>query len=142
MLLQAYPFIEPEYLIPEKEIEIPPYSDIEFIHLLEPLKINHPIVQLLLYLDKHSDDKLYLEDIVAESGLSKRAFCKAFLKITRTSFSSYMVRLRLHKAMYLLMNSNYSTYQVSIICGFNTYSNFLEYFKKCYGVQPKKRRSL
>ncbi|MDL2223452.1 AraC family transcriptional regulator [Bacteroidales bacterium OttesenSCG-928-M11] len=138
MFIHSYPFIEPEYLIIEKEIEIPPHPEIELIELLKPLSVNHPVLQLLVYLDENYDERQYLRNILRRVGTTKAKFNEMFKEKTGTTFSSYMIRLRLHKAAYLLLNSSYTAYQISFICGFNTYSSFRKYFRLYYGKTPGK----
>ncbi len=118
MYIRNYPAIEAEYALENKEITYPEHPNIEFIPLLEPLKLNHPILQLLVYLDNHSDEKLYLEDIIQESGFPKHIFCPTFRKLTGTSFASYMILLRIYKARYLYLNSSYTGYQICFISPF------------------------
>ncbi len=136
LYVKTYPEIVSEARMESPEIRIPQLPDEEFILINESFSAIHPVLRLLIYLDEHSHRKHYLSDAIIRCGTHKRAFCQNFRQATGTSFAQYMLRLRLHKAAFLFLNSTYTSFDVSCISGFDTFSCFRKYFTLYYGQSP------
>lgn len=65
---------------------------------------------------------------------------KLFKDVTGENFSDFLLRVRMDKAVALLTDATYKTYQISELIGYSNPKNFTRTFKKYYGVTPKEFR--
>ena len=73
--------------------------------------------------------------------MSESHFSAEFRKITRLSFSKYILEKRLQRACALLTSSPAAVTEIALQCGFNTISYFNRAFKNRFGVSPVEYRS-
>lgn len=65
---------------------------------------------------------------------------KIFKDVTGENFSDFLLQVRMDKAVALLNDATYKTYQISELIGYSNPKNFTRTFKKYYGVTPKEFR--
>lgn len=90
----------------------------------------------------HYVHAISLDEIAAEVGMNRSAFCSYFKRCKGMTFSQFLTQYRLNTACELL---KYSPKQVSEICfavGFNDVPHFNRVFKELKGVAPKEYRKL
>lgn len=90
------------------------------------------------YIKSHFNEKLTLEDIAFEAGLSKFYFSREFKKLTGVTVVTYINMLRCREARKMLEQDKYSIHQVSEYCGFSNDSYFTKTYKKYIGSLPSK----
>ena len=85
--------------------------------------------------------KISLEEIAGDSGFSAPYFSTIFKEEMGENLSSYLNRLRVLKAGFMLTDSNYSLSKIARACGFEDQSWFSKIFKSYTGISPGKYRS-
>lgn len=95
--------------------------------------------RVLAYLDKNWDRPITSRDAAKALSYSQEYFCKTFKETMGETFSSYLVKLKIHKARELFENGM-TPGDVMNAVGMNNYSYFYRSFRKIYGVSPNKCR--
>ncbi len=92
----------------------------------------------LVYIDRHLADKLSLEDIAAEAGISPAYFSTVFRKVSRIGLWEYITSKRIDRAIRLLTAPDRSetVLEIAARCGYNNTANFNKAFKKRIGMTP------
>ena len=85
--------------------------------------------------------KISLEEIAKASGFSAPYFSTIFKEEMGENLSSYLNRLRVEKAGYMLMETNHSLSKIARACGFEDQSWFSKIFKLYTGISPGKYRN-
>jgi AraC-like DNA-binding protein/ligand-binding sensor protein len=85
--------------------------------------------------------KISLEEIAQASGFSAPYFSTIFKEEMGENLSSYLNRLRVEKAGYMLTNTNLSLSKITRACGFEDQSWFSKIFKHYTGMSPGKYRN-
>lgn len=109
----------------------PPKKDFKS---LEKMKL------ILKYIENHYIDKITIEDIAREAGLSQSHFMKYFKNTMGTSFIDYLNEYRLTMASRLLVSSDSSILDIASEVGFENLSYFNRTFKKRFGMTPREYR--
>lgn len=88
------------------------------------------------YIRSHIFNKLTLDEVAEEVGLSKYHFSREFKKATGMTVVSYINTVRCTNARKLLLKNEYSIHDIAIKCGFENDSYFSKTFKKHIGLLP------
>ena len=88
------------------------------------------------YINAHLTEKLTLEILAKETGLSKYHLCHEFKKITKHTMFAYINISRCEKAARLLLDQEKTIHEVGQACGFENDSYFTRTFVKYYGMTP------
>lgn len=100
--------------------------------------INDPyVVKIIEYIKDNIQDKILLSDIASHVSLSISRMCHLFKDVTGTTIINYIIKKRLILAKNLLKEGE----QIKSIyykCGFPDEASFFRFFKKEYGLSPKK----
>ncbi len=99
----------------------------------------NPILDVLHYINSHYTEDISLSELTKLFGMSESAISHEFKRYVNRSIYDYILAKRVLKAKELLY-SKQSLSEISSICGFNDYSNFLRVFKKRTGMSPKEYR--
>ena len=102
-------------------------SDFSFFHILE-------------YIDMHSGESLEIQELARMCHLSYSNFARLFRKKYGRSCKEYINYIRLNKAQYLLLNSEYDLNYIATETGFFDCSHFIRTYKKWKGITPKQER--
>ena len=101
----------------------------------------HEIVTLTEeYFEKNLKEKISLEKVAKEIGISASGLSGNFKKFSGTSPIKYLNEMRIKKAEALLCNTSLSILEISKECGFENAYYFSNTFKKNKGVSPLKYR--
>ncbi len=95
---------------------------------------------VLKYIENHYMDKITIEEIAAEAGLSQSHFMKYFKNTMGTSFTRYLNEYRLIMASRLLVSSDASILDIAAEVGFENLSYFNRTFKKRFSQTPREYR--
>lgn len=98
--------------------------------------------QICTYVMAHYVHSISLEDIAAEVGMNRSAFCSYFKKCKDITFSQFVTQYRLNTACELLKHSQKQISEICFIVGFNDVPHFNRVFKKQKGISPKEYRKL
>ena len=95
---------------------------------------------ILKYVENNYMEKITIEDIANEVGLSQSHFMKYFKNTMGTSFVDYLNEYRLTMASRLLISSDSSILAIASEVGFENLSYFNRIFKKRFGQTPREYR--
>ncbi|WP_408894259.1 helix-turn-helix domain-containing protein [Paenibacillus taichungensis] len=98
------------------------------------------LANAISYIEDHYLEPLTLEEIAGKSNVSIRHLNRIFRSYYQMTPISYLQKLRLEKACYLLKQGNLSITEISYECGFNDSNYFTRKFTKMYGISPKTYR--
>lgn len=97
---------------------------------------NPHIKEALLYIHKHLTHSIQLEDVASAINLSPPYLCTLFKSHTGSNLTDYIHKRRIALAKKLLQEPSLSLEEVSIRCGYNSYSYFCRQFKKYMSCSP------
>ena len=82
-----------------------------------------------------------LEQIAAEVGMNRSAFCSYFKRCKGMTFSQFVTQYRLNTACELLKHSQKQVSEICYLVGFNDVPHFNRMFKKAKRMSPKAYRN-
>ncbi|WP_029906924.1 AraC family transcriptional regulator [Prevotella sp. 10(H)] len=88
------------------------------------------------YIMKNFSEQIKLEEVAALVGLTPNAFCRYFKGRTKKTFVQYLNDIRIGHAKKLLIKGRMKISTLSMDCGFNNLSNFIEQFKRSTNMSP------
>ncbi len=100
-----------------------------------------PVIQCFEYVYNHLNEKIRLEDIAEELGLSVPYLSKLFHNETGTALSRYINKKRIETAERMLLYSDYEAADIANFLAFSSHSHFIHAFKKETGYTPKEYRN-
>ena len=96
--------------------------------------------QICAYVMAHYIHTISLDDIAAEIGMNRSAFCSYFKRCKGMTFSQYVTQYRLNTACELLKHSQKQVSEICFTVGFNDLPHFVRIFTNTLGVSPSKYR--
>ncbi len=78
-----------------------------------------------------------VESAARELGLTPSHLCRLFREHGEASPYQYLLRLRMNRALDLLLSSGGQVKQTSYACGFRDPSHFARLFKRVHGLSPR-----
>lgn len=116
-------------------------------HILagKPMKIERNVrrmQQICSYVMAHYVHPISLEDIAAEVGMNRSAFCSYFKRCKGMTFSQFVTEYRLNTACELLIHSQRQVSEICFTVGFNDFPHFNRMFKRYKGKTPTEYRKL
>ena len=88
----------------------------------------------------HYIHTIFLDDIAAEVGMNRSAFCSYFKRCKGMTFSQYVTQYRLNTACELLKHSQKQVSEICFTVGFNDLPHFVRVFTNTLGMSPSKYR--
>lgn len=101
---------------------------------------NPHIRKALRYIAANYTQKLTLQHVAGEVGISPNHFSALFHKTVGVSFREYLSRTRVEGSKQLLLYTDYSLADIAAAMGFPDQSNFSKVFKRITGISPGKYR--
>ena len=92
------------------------------------------------YIAKHYSEKIIIDDIARELGISRGYLSKRFKDETGITWQEYVIQFRVRKAADLLKYSDKSIAHISECVNFSSQSYFGERFKKYMKMTPREYR--
>ena len=99
------------------------------------------ISRVQAYIQQHITEEISLETAAGQLYLSSSYLSRLFKKQTGESFVQYVTRKKIEKAIELLHDSRYKTYQVGEYLGYKTPRYFARLFRQQTGMNPSEYRS-
>jgi AraC-like DNA-binding protein len=94
------------------------------------------LARVLSYVESHPLDSFKLGDIAVAIGISSGRLSHLFRERLGISFSEWMTRRRIDKAIKLIQLREISTTELAHLSGFGSYRSFERSFKKITGTTP------
>lgn len=107
----------------------------------KPIRIERDVrrmQQICAYVMAHYVHPITLDDIAAEVGMNRSAFCSYFKRCKGMTFSQFVTQYRLNTACELLKHSHKSVSEICYLVGFNDLPHFVRVFTKAKGMSPGK----
>ncbi len=111
------------------------------IALSEDPKNNELILNALLYIHEHLDEKISLAEVADYVHLVKNYFSTLFKHCVHMSFSDYINYSKINRSKYYLAHTSKSVYEIAELLGFGSQGYFINVFKKYSGCTPKEYQS-
>jgi two-component system response regulator YesN len=89
----------------------------------------------------YSREDLSLQDVADHVNVSSGYLCAIFKKIGNTSFSEYLLKVRMEQALQLMSKEDCKSYEIAYKIGFSNPQYFSACFKKYTGFSPSEYRS-
>ena len=96
--------------------------------------------KLLDYIADRYKEKLTFDFALSMMGMSKSRFCVFFRNQTGMTYIAYINKVRIGKAVPLLLETNLTVEAIGFDCGFDSPPNFYKCFKKHFGMSPARFR--
>lgn len=93
------------------------------------------------YLEEHFDSNISLDSMCLVLAVSKNYFCYLFKRETGQNIWSYLTQIRLAQSQKLLLTTDYKSYEIAYMVGYDNPSYFSRLFKKCTGQTPNEYRA-
>ena len=114
------------------------FTESMFNHI--PSQNSELVKKAMIYMSKHFNEPLTLEDVATYVHLHPSYFSSVFKNSTGSSFKEYLNMVRIEEGKRLLMNTDFSILDIAIAIGFEDQSYFTRVFKKNTGITPKQYR--
>ena len=101
---------------------------------------NNGVKKAALLIERRYKCPISVEKLVAVSGMSKRGFHKAFLRVVGRSPYQHLQDQRMLHARKLLIRNSLEIKEVAIVCGYRSLNTFYIAFKRTTGMPPDKYR--
>lgn len=98
--------------------------------------------QICAYVMAHYVHTISLDEIAAEVGMNRFAFCSYFKRCKGMTFSQFVTQYRLNTACELLKHSQKQVLEICFAVGFNDVPHFNRVFKELKGVSQKDYRKI
>lgn len=98
------------------------------------------INRTLEYLDKHYMEPCSVSDMAAMLHISPTYFSKLFKKETGDNYSAYLTKLRMQKAVLLLLNTEMKVFEIASAVGYDDPNYFTNVFRMLHGMSPSDYR--
>lgn len=106
------------------------------IFLKKSAEIPPELQRVIEYIDKHSGEKITLK-LMSEMCNYSQDYLSKLLKVHfGSNFSEYLIKKRVNSAVYILMTTDLSIFEVSQMAGFTNKTHFYKMFKKYLGIKP------
>lgn len=116
--------------------------------ILKPLRIitrrstetlaieDHYVKKSLIYISENLDKPIHVSDLVKIVPLSRRGLEKRFSSVLGRSIHKEIQRLRMEKVVALLLDTELTITEISVICGFPDSKNLSRLFSSIYQLTP------
>ena len=103
-------------------------------------KRSHHLARAIARMRASLDDPVSPSVIADELGISTRQLERLFGQHLNTSPKRYYMELRLERARHLLVQTDLSTIEVALACGFDSTGHFSRVYRTAYGIAPTMQR--
>lgn len=100
------------------------------------------IVRVQRYIEEHYDQEISLKALAELACVSPHYFSAYFKAETGQNYKAFLTRVRMERAMGLVINSDLKTYEIAERVGYNNVRRFVDAFRAAYGMSPLDYRKL
>lgn len=119
------------------------FCSTDHVSVGKPMRIERDVrrvQQISTYVMAHYIHPIALDEIAAEVGMNRSAFCSYFKRVKGMTFSEFVTQYRLNTACELLEHSSKQVTEICYMVGFTDLPHFVRVFTKAFGVSPSKYR--
>jgi transcriptional regulator GlxA family with amidase domain len=102
--------------------------------------VDRIVQRAMLLMEENVHSRRSVQKVAGDLGVSPRQLERRFQVQLGTSPISYLQRLRLHRATWLLENTDLQVTEIAFECGFGDGSSFSRALRKVHGVTPSQIR--
>ncbi|MFR7590967.1 MAG: AraC family transcriptional regulator [Longibaculum sp.] len=102
--------------------------------------MNDMFSHILFYVGTHYQDNISLQELSDKFDYTTQYISLMFKKNLNTNYYTYLTKLRLDRARFLLTTSQKKIIDIALECGFSSEHSFINHFKKKYGLTPSSYR--
>ncbi|MBL0373661.1 GlxA family transcriptional regulator [Rhizobium sp. KVB221] len=106
-----------------------------------PMQNDPRIKATLLYMEQNIDEKIGIDRIAENVGLSRRQLERLFHEKTGTSPAAAYTKIRMNKAIFLVERTSKSLIEIALDVGFENSSHFCRKFRENFGMTPTTLRT-
>ena len=96
--------------------------------------------RIIAYVAEHCTDRLSLDSISKNFGISRFSVSRIFSSMLGTSFPKYLNQQRINYAKYQLLNTECDIMNIAYNCGYSSQQTFNRVFKDIVGITPSEFR--
>lgn len=96
--------------------------------------------KILFYVSSHYREDISLQHLSHHFDYTTQYISLMFKQYLNTNYYSYLIKLRLDRAKFLLMTSDKRIIDIALECGFSSEHSFINHFKKWYQMTPSQYR--
>lgn len=100
------------------------------------------VMQACQYVVEHIDEEITLTSISETLSISKNYFCSLFKNETGENFLSFVTRMKMKRAQFLLREENLRVYEVCDLLGYTDTTYFTRLFKKYIHMTPNEYKKV
>lgn len=94
------------------------------------------------YLENHYMDEINLESVAEKYHFNPSYFSTLFKNTYKSTFSEYLIRIRMEKAGELLRGTEEKVRDIAVLTGYRDANYFVRAFKRWYGMTPEEYRKM
>ncbi|MCI7042147.1 MAG: AraC family transcriptional regulator [Lachnospiraceae bacterium] len=98
------------------------------------------IRRMILYIQEHYKERINLNQLCREEGVSRTACTKLFLKYVNVTPIDYVRHYRIAKSIELLQSTDKTITEIAYETGFSGTSFYAKTFRKITGITPRQLR--
>lgn len=95
---------------------------------------------IMKYIEGNYEKHLTNKELASLAGYHEYYLNRLFLAATGVNLHSYLLKVRLNRAAYLILNTDLSLQEIQAMVGFNSYPHFSSSFKQQFGFSPAQYR--
>lgn len=99
------------------------------------------LARVIEYMSCHLEDRITLDDLAREAGISVHHFGRRFRELTGMGPATYLTELRMERARRLLKTTDLPVADVAVRCGYPRPSAFSTAFLRHVGLTPRRFRT-
>lgn len=100
------------------------------------------IIRVQRYIEEHYDQDISLKVLAELACVSPHYFSAYFKAETGQNYKAFLTRVRMERAMELVINSDLKTYEIAERVGYNNVRRFVDAFRAAYQMSPLDYRKL
>ncbi|MBM6614930.1 helix-turn-helix transcriptional regulator [Desemzia sp. RIT804] len=113
------------------------YRFMELIHSHPLAEKSVLIKKIINYIDGHIYDRITINDLAESTDKHKTYLSAQFKKEMGQTIHSYIQERKVNEAKHLLLFTDWSFKEISIMLSFSSQSHFIQVFKKLEGITPR-----
>ena len=98
--------------------------------------INEIIENMIFYIRGHLSEKLSLTGLALKAGMNPNYLNKVFKNHTGETVNKFIIREKMNLAAKMIQEGDLKLYAIAEFLGYDNYANFVNMFKKTYGMPP------